>query len=54
VFFDYVQQGVKETREYRVYCVVFIRQGQLDRSLVFDSRAAICLGIKQAEKRIFV
>jgi hypothetical protein len=34
--------------------MVFIRQGQLDHSLVFDSRAAICLGIRQAGKQIFV
>jgi hypothetical protein len=54
VFFDYVQQGIKEIREYRVYYVVFIRQGQPDYSLIFDSCAAICLGIKQAEKQIFV
>jgi hypothetical protein len=33
---------------------VFIRQGQPDHSLVFDLRAAIYLGIKQAEKQIFV
>jgi hypothetical protein len=46
VFFDYVQQGAKETKEYQVYYIVFIRQGQPDYSLVFDSRAAICLGIK--------
>jgi hypothetical protein len=54
VFFDYVQQSTKETKEYQVYYAVFIKQGQLDYSLVFDSRTAICLGIKQAGKRIFV
>jgi hypothetical protein len=33
---------------------MFTKQGQPDYSLVFDSRTAICPGIKQAEKRIFV
>jgi hypothetical protein len=54
VFFNYVQQNTKKTREYQVYYVVFIRQGQPDYSLVFDLCAAICLGIKQARKQIFV
>jgi hypothetical protein len=54
VFFDYVQQDAKETKKYQVYCTVFTRQDQPDYSLVFDLRAAICLGIKQAGKRIFV
>jgi hypothetical protein len=54
VFFNYIQQDTKETKEYQVYYTVFIRQGQSDYSLVFDLCAAICLGIRQAEKRIFI
>jgi hypothetical protein len=54
VFFNHIQQSAKKTREYQVYYTVFIKQGQPDHSLVFDLCAAICLGIKQAEKQIFV
>ena len=41
----YVQQGTQETREYRVYRVVFTRRGQPDHGLVFDSSTTISTGI---------
>jgi hypothetical protein len=54
VFFDYIQQSAKKTKEYQIHYTIFTKQGQPDYNLVFDSRTIICLGIKQAKKQIFV
>jgi hypothetical protein len=42
MFFNYVQQGLKEKGQYQVHYSMFARQVGTNSSIVFSIREAIC------------